>query len=207
MYIPKAFDENNKEIQIEFIKQNNFATLITANGNIEVSHIPMYFQTIYDKDYLFGHLAKANNHWKTIEGEALAVFNGPHAYVSEKWYEAPNVVPTWNYVVVHVKGKISLTSEQELKQIIEMMVVSHEGEFQEFKNNIDSQFLSSLLTQIIGIKLEVESIEGKWKLSQNRSIDAQTKIATQLAKQKDFNSNLIAELMNKNIKGKVDDSK
>ena len=102
---------------------------------------------------------KANNHWKTIEGGSLAVFNGPHAYVSEKWYEVPNVVPTWNYVVVHVSGKIKITNEQELKQIIEMMIKNHEGDFQIFKNNIDDKLYSTLMTQIVGLKMEIENYD------------------------------------------------
>ena len=159
----------------------------------------MYLQTIDGKDYLLGHLAKANKHGENLAGNALAVFNGPHAYVSEKWYEAPNVVPTWNYVAVHISGNITTTSESELGQIIEMMVKNHEGDFKEFKKNIDDNLFSSLILQIVGIKMEIETIEGKWKLSQNRSLDAQMKIAAKLAKQKDHNANLIAELMNKNI--------
>lgn len=200
MYIPKAFDEKNKDILIEFIKNHNFATLISANQNIEVSHIPLYVQKMEGKDYLFGHLARANEHWKSLEGQVLAVFLGPHAYVSEKWYETSNVVPTWNYVAVHVSGEIKLTTEAELITIIEMMVINHEGEFSGFKKNIEESFFSSLLAQIVGFKIEIEKIEGKWKLSQNRSLDAQMKIANQLSKKTDENSKSIASLMRENIK-------
>lgn len=201
MYKPKPFDENNKEVQLKLIQDYPFATLIsTAQNELFVSHIPMYLMTKDGKDYLVGHLAKANAHYQNLEGNGVAVFHGPHAYVSHTWYETANVVPTWNYISVHVTGKISITNAEGLASIINHMLHIHESGFAALAKNTDASLLESLMNQIVGFQLEIEKIEGKWKLSQNKSIETQQKIATQLSNSPDANARNVGAIMKENIK-------
>ncbi len=207
MYVPKTFEETNPAVLIDHINQNPFATVIsTTNDGPMISHLPMYYIKEGESEFLIGHLANANEHWKNIEGKGVVIFHGPHAYISSKWYGTSNVVPTWNYISVHVSGNIKLTDANELASILDFMVHKHEGSIQEFKNYNDEKYLEALSNQIVGIKMEVKTIEGKWKLSQNKSEALQKKIAENLLKAGDYNSIEIAGKINGNLKNKTSTS-
>lgn len=201
MYKPKPFDENCKDHQIKLIQDYPFATLIsTAQDELFVSHIPMYLINKDGKDFLVGHLAKANDHCQNINGNCVAVFHGPHAYVSHTWYETTNAVPTWNYIAVHVTGNVTVTDSKDLLFIINHMLSIHENGFSDLAKNSDPQFLEGLMNQIVGIQLEIEKIEGKWKLSQNKPVEIQQKVANQLSKSPNANAKIISEIMKENIR-------
>ncbi|MDQ3002236.1 MAG: FMN-binding negative transcriptional regulator [Fibrobacterota bacterium] len=204
MYIPKAFEETNSEVLVDHINHNSFATVISSTDDGPmVSHLPMYYLKDGENEFLIGHLAKANEHWKFIEGKGVVIFHGPHAYISSKWYGTSNVVPTWNYISVHVAGEFKLTDSKELVSILDFMVHKHEGNVQQFKNYNDEKFLEVLSNQIVGIKLEVKTIKGKWKLSQNKSEEIQKKIAENLIKTGEYNSIEIAGKIYENLKIKT----
>src|SRR6187402_598062 len=119
MYVSDPFAETDRQKLAAFIARHPFATLTTARGgSVGISHIPLYLVSEAGRDFLVGHLARANDHWKTLAGPGTAVFHGPHAYVSSAWYEARNTVPTWNYAVAHVHGLLSLTGPEELAAIL-----------------------------------------------------------------------------------------
>lgn len=201
MYNPKSFEESDKETLIDFIRKQPFATLVTPSTDLglEASHIPLYPTMADGKDYLVGHLARMNPQWKELGGRGLAIFQGPHAYVSHKWYGAPNTVPTWNYVAVHVTGRITLTGPEELVGILDMMLAAHEGDAALARNNMQGEVFRALLGHIVGIRMEVERIEGKWKLSQNKSAADQARIAEGLAHSEDWNARQVAALMIRNL--------
>ncbi len=181
MYVPDPFAEHDRGKQLGFIARHPFATLTTARGGaVGISHIPMYLVSDAGRDFLVGHLARANDHWKTIAGPGTAVFHGPQAYVSSAWYQARNTVPTWNYAVVHVHGLISLTGPEELRGIIARMLAIHEGSPDGPPGHMDEAALAALMAHIVGIKLDIASIEGKWKLSQNKSTEIQAQVADAL---------------------------
>ena len=109
MYIPKAFQVSDSRVLAEFIASNSFATLISSvQGSLFATHLPLILdQSRSSQGVLLGHVARANRHWQAFDGqqEALAIFHGPHAYISPSWYASSSpAVPTWNYAVAHVYG-------------------------------------------------------------------------------------------------------
>lgn len=200
MYIPKAFEEPDRTALLDFILGQPFASLITSGGSgIQVSHVPLYHAVLEGRECLVGHVAKANDHWKALEGKGLAIFNGPHAYISHKWYQAPNVVPTWNYAAVHASGPLSIVGPAELERILDLMVEVHEGDAQSLRGNMEEEVFRSLSKHIVGFKMEIETLEGKWKLSQNKPPAAQARIAEALAQSDDWNARQVSNLMIRNL--------
>lgn len=201
MYTPSSFVENDVSVLHSCIEENSFATLVTTNSSgPAVSHLPL----LLDRDAgpygtLIGHMAKANSQWREItNGDALAVFHGPHAYVSPGWLGEQNVVPTWNYVAVHATGKAQLVEEpSELLDIVRRYVEVYEISMPEpwQLDSAESDFIESLLGAIVGFTIEIESLEGKWKLNQNHSEERRQRIVNGLETRPDENSALIAELM------------
>src|SRR5262245_15391422 len=114
MYIPSHFDQRDLITLHQTIEQYSFATLVsTAAGDLTASHLPLLLQRAASPHgTLLGHMARANTQWREAAGqEVLAIFSGPHAYISPSWYEASQVVPTWNYIAVHVYGRLELIDD------------------------------------------------------------------------------------------------
>lgn len=111
MYIPELYKNENQEEVNAFLQQNSFGILVNrTNGKLWATHIPLELDTNENgKSILFGHISKENPQWESFESDAnvLAIFSGPHSYISSSWYEKENV-PTWNYIAVHVYGKIKI---------------------------------------------------------------------------------------------------
>lgn len=148
-------------------------------------------------------MAKSNPHWKTLNNkEVLVVFSGPHSYISPIWYREPNTVSTWNYVAVHIYGKVKIIeNEERLLEILEQTVRFYEGKYGEnAEMPKNDQFIQGLMKGIVGFELEINRIEGKWKLNQNHSIERQFNTIEGLRKTSDQNANAIANLMEENIK-------
>ena len=130
MYIPTAFAESDLTNLHDFIEQNSFGLLVThVDGLPFASHLPFLLErTTGPKGTLVGHLARANPQWAEASGQnALATFSGPHAYISPTWYESEQVVPTWNYVAVHVYGRIQIIEDEpSLLEIVQRSVHFYE---------------------------------------------------------------------------------
>jgi len=196
-------NENPSEIKA-FIRENSFGILVSQlNGKPWATHIPMELEMDENgNDVLTAHIAKANPQWKDFERneEVLCIFNGPHAYVSSSWYEEEEV-PTWNYVAVHVYGKLRILDEQAVMASLHRLVGRYE---QDSEHPISLQKMSShTLNQvkgIVGFSIAITDIQAKYKLSQNREQD-HSKIIRELKKKKDAGSEGIAELMKKNGSG------
>lgn len=199
MYNPAAFAKTDPGTLKAFIAGHPFATLVTGAGEEpKVSHIPMYCVEEAGADYLVGHLARANDHWRSLDGagrKSTAVFHGPHAYISAAWYGTRNVVPTWNYVAVHVTGTLRTVGDGELADMLDMMIRRHEGDAGAFARNLDDQVRDALSKQIVGVKLAVDRMDGKWKLSQNKDAEARQRIVAELRAAGDEGSRRIAEWM------------
>ncbi len=204
MYIPDHFKETNPERIASFIKSHSFGILTTApNGVPFVSHLPFlysYFEGSQGK--LFGHMARANSQWQhfTADGEVLAVFQGPHAYISPSWYSSPGV-PTWNYAVVHLRGKPRLIeSESELEALVERITCVHESHMPSpWKPNLEGERRSKLLNMIVGFEIEITDIQAKYKLSQNRSPEDQQRVIEELSQSNHQTETEIAKLMSEGI--------
>lgn len=179
MYIPASFAENDLDRLHEFITDNSFATLVSggsrqpgADGEPLASHLPLLGDRLSgSQGRLIGHMAAANPHWRRLEGETvLAIFTGPHAYISPAWCETANAVPTWNYVAVHVYGTARIERDpQRLGEIVREYVEFYESTMPQpwSLDAAEPGFIAPLLEAIVGFTIDIERIEGKWKLSQN----------------------------------------
>jgi transcriptional regulator len=169
MYVPDHFREDRADVLHQAIREIAFATLVTPG--LEANHLPM----LLSDGVLRGHVARANPVWKGGDGEALAIFLGPHAYVSPNWYpskaETGKAVPTWNYLTVHARGSIRWTQDADwLRAHVTALSDAHEAPREEpWKvGDAPASYIDALLRAIVGFELTVTGLEGKWKLSQNR---------------------------------------
>ena len=169
MYIPDMFREDRPDVLHDAVRAIGFATLITQG--LEANHLPMLFEN----GVLRGHVARANPVWKSGEGEALAIFLGPHAHVSPNWYpskaETGKAVPTWNYITVHAKGTIRWIQDADwLRANVTALSDTYEaGRDQPWKiSDAPTSYIDGLLRAIVGFELTIAKLEGKYKLSQNR---------------------------------------
>jgi transcriptional regulator len=179
MYRPDAFRLDDRETLLAHARTHPFATVITQRGgSLTVSHLPLLVDP--ERGVLRGHLARENPQYQDLaaESEALAIFHGPHAYVSPSVYEEQPSVPTWNYVVLHVRGRARLVDEPVLRNILDDLV----GRFDPtgWKLDAPDEYLRSALDAIAGFEISIEELEGKWKLSQNRSLTDQRRVAAWL---------------------------
>lgn len=201
MYVPASFAETDLNVLHQFLEQHSFATLVTQqNHGPLASHLPLLLDRNTGKQgQLLGHFAKLNPQNKTTQQEqVLAIFHGPHAYISPTWYEAANTVPTWNYQAVHVYGRYSAIDDpDELKAVIEKTVTFYEASEKTpwSMQNADPDFIDQLLQGIVGFKVEIERIEGKFKLSQNHPVERREKVIKALKEQRHDDSQAIAALM------------
>jgi len=201
MYVPTSFREENPGKLQEFIKTYNFGTICSgSDGDLKASHLPFLLEEkAGGQGKLTGHMAKANDHWQSLAGkEVLVVFQGPHAYISPAWYEEPDTVPTWNYVAAHVYGKyVPVTEEGKLREILEKMVGFYETGMPEPWNmeSLSKPFLEKMLKAIVGFEIDIQRIEGKWKLSQNHPEARRQKVVRALQNQGKPNALEIAKLM------------
>ena len=179
MYTPPHFREDDITVLHETIRRIAFGTLVTLGPDgLVASHVPMLLDTGKgERGTLTGHLAKANIQTKTESSdvEALAIFQGPDAYITPNWYatkqEHGKVVPTWNYVAVHAYGPISFFEDAErLRDQVSRLTDKHEAENAApwAVNDAPETFVQSHLKGIIGFEIPLTRIDGKWKLSQNR---------------------------------------
>lgn len=174
LYVPAHFAADDPDVLFEFMQRNAFATLASSGPDgLQVSHVPLVAERDGSgKLRLLGHVARANTHWQTLESasEVLAIFHGPHGYVSPGWYRQHPAVPTWNYAVVHARGRASLMDEAELHELVmRLSTIYEEGRPKPWKlSEQPADFVSGLLKVIVGFAIDVERVEGKFKLSQNR---------------------------------------
>ncbi|THV59575.1 FMN-binding negative transcriptional regulator [Flagellimonas alvinocaridis] len=198
MYIPHHYKNENLDEVKDFLTQNSFGILInTVDGKPWGTHIPLELETNQTgKDILVGHISKANPQWKNFisPSEVLCIFNGPHTYVSSSWYKEEEV-PTWNYIAVHIYGKVTILDEEQTMASLHKLVDKYE---QNLKNPISLHQMSpKTLRQVkgvVGFQVEITEIQAAYKLSQTR-VDDHPKIISELNEVNDPGSNTIAEIM------------
>ena len=177
MYIPEHFSVTDENEKLKFIRMHSFGQLTShVDGQIFASHLPLLLSD--DGKKLLGHLARANPQWSQLEDQqVLVVFQGSHAYVSPSWYSQPGV-PTWNYQAVYVDGKVQGLHESESReQKVEELTRNNESGFDSpWQANYDIRQLQD----IVGLEIEIEQIQCKYKLSQNRQQQERTDVADQL---------------------------
>lgn len=201
MYIPKYFEMNDQEIIHEVIEKYSFATLFSQHkGEPYATHLPLIFNK--GENSLYGHFARQNSQWKGIENQlVLAVFQGPHSYISPSWYETDKAVPTWNYVSVHLYGKLEIIENEEvIFDSLNDMVTKYEKPDSPYNlKNVDSKFIEGMSKGIIAFRININKIEAKAKLSQNHPVERQELIIEQLERSSDQNDLQVASLMKENL--------
>ena len=177
MYLPKHFAVDDQALLAQLIQEYPLATLVAnLNGQLEVNHLPLMLSA--DKKKLCGHIARMNpliEVAQSSETAVTAIFNGPNAYITPAWYpskkESGKVVPTWNYAVVHAQGNIKLIEDAKwLRSHVAQMTDIHEPTYQSNWKLDDApeEYVQTMLKAIIGIEIDIQSLVGKFKLSQNR---------------------------------------
>ncbi|MEO5887331.1 MAG: FMN-binding negative transcriptional regulator [Anaerolineales bacterium] len=198
MYIPKLYREEDRAKILEFIRQNDFAVLVTYDGEKPVaSHLLMEVVEEDEAIFVNGHMSRANSHWKTFEKnpEALVIFHGSHTYISPTWYNHVNV-PTWNYQSIHVYGKPRLITEYDQSySLLKRLVDRYETNGHYKMETLPQDFVEKEIKGIVAFKLEVTRIEANYKLSQNRKDEDHANIITQLEERTDDFSHGVAEAM------------
>jgi transcriptional regulator len=186
IYLPDVFHETDRDALHALIESYSFATLISP-GSTEpmITHLPLLLDRGRGaQGTLIGHVARANPHWRTLQEQpdTTAIFHGPHAYVSPSWYGVHPSVPTWNYAVVHAAGQARLIHEpQALEQITRRLVDAFESPRPEpWRMDLPSDFHLQMLGAIVGFEIEIRQLRGKFKLSQNRSMDDRRRVVTAL---------------------------
>ena len=177
---------------------------VTA-GELCATHLPLLVRRdVGAHGQIVGHMARANPHWRTLADQnVLVVFSGPHAYISPRWYEAADVVPTWNYVAVHAVGRCEIVEDNEQATGILADYVAHYERSMPNPWTIDTAtpFFRKLAKQIVAFRVDITRLEGKWKLGQNHATERREKVVRQLAKSADFNSQEMARLMRTALDG------
>lgn len=200
MYTPKYARNDNVDELKEFIRAHGFGILFTgAGGKPWATHIPMVLSR--DGSRLSGHISRANLQWKSFQTgeEVLAVFSGPHAYISSSWYDHENV-PTWNYVAVHVSGTIRIIEGEAV--FTHLKELTHQYEVHSTNpvsvEKMTPKFLETEMRGLVAFEIEISEITGARKLSQNRDDKNHTTIIENLENRTDEDSHKIAWEMKKN---------
>ena len=201
MYIPALYKNENKEEIQNFLHKNGFAILVNqTNGKLWATHIPLVLETNeHGKQILVGHLSKLNPQGESFKtnDDVLAIFSGAHTYISSSWYDHENV-PTWNYLAVHVYGKVTILNHEEtvnsLKKLVDKYEVISENPVR--VEDLSEKTMREALG-IIGFTIEITSIEAMKKLSQNRDDKNYQNIIQELEKTKDNQAIAVAEEMKK----------
>ncbi|MDP1546351.1 MAG: FMN-binding negative transcriptional regulator [Anaerolineales bacterium] len=197
MHIPKLYREEDRTRIIEFLKGNGFPALVSHDGErLVATHLPVELLEGADGSLtILGHMSRANPQWKSFgEQEALLIFQGAHTYISPRWYNHVNV-PTWNYMNVHVYGKVRMMEGQELHDLLSQLVQKHEANTGYSMEGLPAEMVAKEIKGVAGFALEVTRIDAGFKLSQNRDDESHANIVRELERRGDDASAEVAQEM------------
>ncbi len=198
MYIPKNNLITDTAEKVAFMKQFSFAAIITAKDNYPTAtHLPFIISSQNNKVILTSHFARANEHWKAIENTtSLVIFSEPHAYISPRHYDNPVSVPTWNYISIHAYGQARvITDTEETFAILEKTIMAYETGYKQQWDSLPMDYKLKMLKGIVAFEIEVNDLQGKKKLSQNKTQTEQRRIIEDLANSSHDNERQIARYM------------
>ena len=201
MYIPDIYKNENREEVKDFLNKNSFGILINqTNGKLCATHIPLELDNNKNgKQVLYGHISIENPQWNGFldNDEILAVFSGPHSYISSSWYDHENV-PTWNYIAVHIYGKIKIIEGEAVVESLKKLVDKYEKSSENPVRVEDFSKKTMMQTRgIVAFEIEITEIQSVKKLSQNRDVKNYDSIISKLEKTGETNSIAIAKEMSK----------
>lgn len=199
MYISRLYREEDRARILEFLRQNEFATLVTHDGEKPTAgHLLMEVVEAGDDWFVNGHMSRANPLWKTFgrDPEVLIIFQGPHTYISPTWYNHVNV-PTWNYQAVHVYGNPRIVEGGEYYAMLSRLIQRHENGTNYRMESLPQDFVEKQMNGTVGFQVKVTRIEANYKLSQNRDDEDYRNIVSRLNEREDEMSRQVAEAMEK----------
>ena len=186
IYLPPAFAESNPEALHELIEASGFATLISPDADDPmITHLPLLLDRARGAaGTLIGHVARGNPHWRKLmeQPQVLAVFHGPHTYVSPSWYGVHPSVPTWNYAVVHVRGRARMIEDPAaLEALVRRLVATFENpRLVPWRMELPEDYQRGMIGGIVGFEIEISQLNGKFKLSQNRTREDRVRVINAL---------------------------
>ena len=203
MYNLPYFKEQDQEVVLQFMRDHPFVFLsgVTPENKPVVTQVPVFIDEKDGKLFLTGHIMRNNDHHKAFEKNpnVLAVFTGPHVYVSATWYDDPHQASTWNYMSVHAKGTLRFGDYNDLVAILKRLTLHYENNNTASTtvfDNLTSEYTEPLLKAIVAFEVEITSIENVFKLSQNRNEKSYNNIIAKLQEQ-GSDGKFIAEEMKK----------
>ena len=206
MYIPKYYEEKDWAEIEQLIREFGFALLVSSNNDLPLAtHLPLELAKNEAGEWILnGHMARANQQWKSFSAakSVLAVFTGPHAYISPTWYNHKNV-PTWNYKAVHVYGTVRILEGEELKTALRNMMARYENLHAEHPLQMDEvpeKLLQQDFNGLVAFQIKIERFEAASKLSQNRDAESYGSVIDHLKASDSYDSKRIAEEMEKRKK-------
>ncbi len=205
MYRPSDFREDDLDKLVAFMRANSFATLVSVLDGVPfASHVPLVVSVQDGVVKLIGHLAKPNPQWRAFpQAESLAIFTGPHAYISPTLYEQTESVPTWNYIAVHAYGTPQVLTLQEdpgaMDEMIRTMIDTYEAAYQDQWQDLAAHFRTGMMRGIVGFEMVISRLEGKYKLSQNRSQTDQHTVSSALLQSPDPLAQAVGVQMQQNL--------
>lgn len=201
MYIPKQFIIEEENIIYEMIEQYSFATLFSQhNGEPYATHLPLILNK--SDQSLYGHFARPNEQWKDVENQqVLVVFQGPHCYISPSWYESLKAVPTWNYVSIHIYGKMEIIEDEKvIFDSLNDLVNKYESPDSPYNLNVvEPNFIAGMSKGIVAFRIKITKMEAKAKLSQNHPVERQERIIKNLENTTNQANRQVASLMKRNL--------
>lgn len=205
MYLPAQFEESRAEVLHALMREHPFATLVaTGSDGLTANHLPLHLAAeIGPFGALQGHVARANPLWQeAADADVLVIFHGPQTYVTPSWYETKRehgrAVPTWNYVVVHARGRLrAIDDPLWLRRQLETLVDHQEAGFAEPWQIADAppDYIDKMLAAIVGIEIGVTELRGKWKTSQNQPAVNRAGVVAGLRQQGTADTLQMAELV------------
>jgi transcriptional regulator len=197
MYIPKLYREEDRDVILNFLQQNNFPALVSnAEGRLLASHLPVEVVETDDGGLtIYGHMSRANPQWKSFDGqEVLLIFQGPHSYISPRWYGHTNV-PTWNYTNVHLYGVPRILEGADVYKVLSRLVGLHEQNTGYNLESLPQDFVEKEMKGTLVFEVQVTSLDAGYKLSQNRNDADHENIIHELNKRPDETSHQVAAAM------------
>lgn len=202
MYTPKHFQLSNHQEAISFMQKYSFATIVTMlNGVPEATHLPFLVEQRGEELVLVSHFAKANPQAGAVFHEtSLVIFTEPHAYISPSNYEKEQNVPTWNYLAIHAYGKANLINDKnQVNQLLEKLITVYEIDYLQQWQSLSEDYKLKMLNGITAFEIVVTDLQGKKKLSQNRTQVERDNIIKSLNKSTNPTEREIAAYMNKKV--------
>ena len=201
MYIPKYYREDDRQKILAFLRQNNFAALVTFDGEKPIAtHIPVEVVETKNGWTIYGHISRANLQKKTFgEQEALLIFQGAHTYISARWYAEVDV-PTWDYMIVHIYGKVREIQGDELYSVLSRLVETHESSSSYRLEGLPQDMVQKEIKGIVGFAVDVTGVDAGYKLSQKKTEGERENIVSELEMRGDEDSGAIAAAIGKQSK-------